>query len=71
MDADIVMSRENDTGDWFATWRGAAHVGIGSLTLGSQETQTGAPPLMPDVTREIQEKKKNSRHVFHGLGQPV
>ena len=54
MDADIVMSRENDAGDWFATWRGAAHVGIGSLTLGSQETQTGAPPLMPDVTRGIQ-----------------
>ena len=70
MDADIVMSRENDAGDWFATWRGAAHVGINSLTLGSQETQTGAPPLMPDVTRGIQEKK-NSRHVFHGLGQPV
>ena len=70
MDADIVMSRGNDAGDWIATWRGAAHVGIGSLTLGSQETQTGAPPLMPDVTRGIQEKK-NSRHVFHGLGQPV
>ena len=70
MDADIVMSRRNDAGDWIATWRGAAHVGIGSLTLGSQETQTGAPPLMPDVTRGIQEKK-NSRHVFHGLGQPV
>ena len=70
MDADIVMSRRNDAGDWIATWRGDAHVGIGSLTLGSQETQTGAPPLMPDVTRGIQEKK-NSRHVFHGLGQPV
>ena len=28
---------------WIATWRSATHVGGGSLALGDQETQAGAP----------------------------
>ena len=45
---------------WIATWRGAAHVGGGSLAEGDQETQAGALTLMRD------QKEKPSRLLWTG-----